>query len=114
MAETVRKIIVDSRYFVSGDAGSGIYELPEVVEIHGTQVLYLEQFSSINSWLWVDKSNNQFYLIEWPYGVKNTKYFNTYRPESSRYPIRHTISTPLRTYSRICSMPPTSRSHRHT
>ena len=49
MAETIKKIIVDSRYFISRDAGSGVFELPEVVEIHGTQVLYLEQVSTINT-----------------------------------------------------------------
>ena len=62
MAESVRKIIVDFRYFASGDAGSGVYELPEVVEIHGTQVLYLEQFSLTNTWYSVDETCNQFLL----------------------------------------------------
>ena len=56
MAETVRKIIVDSRYFASEDAGSGTYELPEVVEIHRTQVLYLEQFSLTNTLYSVDET----------------------------------------------------------
>ena len=56
MAETIGKIIVDSSYFISGYAGSGVYELPEVVEIHGSQLLYLAQSSTINSWLSVTSS----------------------------------------------------------
>ena len=87
MAETIRKIIVDCRYFISGDAGSGIYELPEVVEIHGTQMLHLEQFSTINSWLSVDETNNQFYLVEWTYGVENSQVFNIVRPRVLMLPI---------------------------
>jgi len=80
MAESIRKIIVDSRYFVLGDAGSGVYELPEVVEIHSTQVLYLEQMSLVNTWYSVDETNNQFYLVEWTYGILNGGYFNRYQP----------------------------------
>ena len=64
MAESIKKIIVDSRYFISGDAGSGVYELPEVVEIHGTQVLYLQQLSLVNTWYSVDETSNQFYLVD--------------------------------------------------
>ena len=82
MAESIRKIIVDSRYFISGDAGSGVYELPEVVEIHGTQVLYLEQMSLSNTWFSVDETNNQWYLVEWTYGISGKDIFNTFRPKS--------------------------------
>ena len=42
----VKKIIVDSRYFVNNaPAGKGTFELAEIVEIHGSQVLYLESLS---------------------------------------------------------------------
>ena len=41
----VKKIIVDSRYFVdNAPAGKGTFELAEIVEVHGSQVLYLESF----------------------------------------------------------------------
>jgi len=80
MAETVRKIIVDSRYFAAGDPGSGVYELPEIVEIHHNQVLYLEQFSVTNTWYSVDETCNQFYLVEWTYGFLNGGGFNRYQP----------------------------------
>ena len=37
----VKKIIVHSRYFVNNaPAGKGTFELAEIVEIHGSQVLY--------------------------------------------------------------------------
>ena len=62
--EPVRKIIVDLRYFVSGDASNGVYELPEIVEIAGSQALYLEQMSLMNTWFSVDETNNQFYVVE--------------------------------------------------
>ena len=62
--ESVRKLIIDSRYFISGNASSGTFELPEIVEIHGTQALYLEQMSLMNTWFSVDETNNQFYVIE--------------------------------------------------
>ena len=43
----VKKIIVDSRYFVNNaPAGKGTFELAEIVEIHGSQVLYLESFNA--------------------------------------------------------------------
>ena len=36
----VKKIIVDSRYFVdNAPAGKGTFELAEIVEVHGSQVL---------------------------------------------------------------------------
>ena len=40
----VRKIVVDSRYFIEGTAGKGAFELSEIVDIHPTQVIYLESF----------------------------------------------------------------------
>ena len=46
---TVRKIIVDSRYFIEGKAGKGTFELSEIVDIHPSQVLYLESYQSVNS-----------------------------------------------------------------
>ena len=62
---TVRKIIVDSRYFVDdAPAGRGTFELSEVVEIHNSQVLYLESFQCVNSWYTCDSSNNQIYVVE--------------------------------------------------
>ena len=76
--ESVRKLIVDSRYFISGNASSGTFELPEIVEIHGTQALYLEQMSLMNTWFSVDETNNQLYLIEWRYGATGQQVFNTF------------------------------------
>ena len=36
---TVRKIIIDSRYFLNdAPAGKGTFELSEIVEIHNSQV----------------------------------------------------------------------------
>ena len=78
--EIVRKIIVDSRYFVSGDISSGTYELPEIVEIHGTQALYLEQLSLMNTWFAIDETNNQFYVVEWKYGAQGHTSFNMFQP----------------------------------
>ena len=41
----VKEIIVDRRYFVdNAPAGKGTFELAEIIEIHGSQVLYLESF----------------------------------------------------------------------
>ena len=61
----VKKIIVDSRYFVNNaPAGKGTFELSEIVEIHGSQVLYLESFQCANSWFTVDDSNCNLYIIE--------------------------------------------------
>ena len=61
----VKKIIVDSRYFVgNASAGKGTFELAEIVEIHGSQVLYLESFQCANSWFTVDESNCNLYIIE--------------------------------------------------
>ena len=61
----VKKIIVDSRDFVNNaPAGKGTFELAEIVEIHGSQVLYLESFQSANSWFTVDDSNCNLYIIE--------------------------------------------------
>ena len=61
----VKKIIVDSRYFVdNASAGKGTFELSEIVEIHGSQVLYLESFQCANSWFTVDESNCNLYIIE--------------------------------------------------
>ena len=87
MIESTRKIIVDSCYFVSGDASSGVYELPEIVEIHGTQALYLEQLSLMNTWFSVDETNNQFYLVEWTYGISGGSSFNTFRPRIITMPV---------------------------
>ena len=87
MAETIRKIIVDSRYFISGDSSSGVYELPKVVEIHGTQVLYLEQMSLSNTWFSVDDTNNQWYLVEWTYGISGKDTVNTFRPRIITIPL---------------------------
>ena len=78
--ESVRKIIVDSRYFVAGDASSGVYELPEIVEIYGTQALYLEQMSLMNTWFSIDDTNNQFYVIEWEYGAQGQTISNKFQP----------------------------------
>jgi hypothetical protein len=72
---------------ISGDAGSGVYQLPEIVEIHGTQALYLEQFSAINSWLSVDETCNQFYIVEWSHGTKHGNIFNNFRPRALTLPI---------------------------
>ena len=61
----VKKIIVDSRYFVdNAPAGKGTFELSEIVEIHGSQVLYLESFQCANSWYTVDDSNCNLYILE--------------------------------------------------
>ena len=61
----VKKIIVDSRYFVdNASAGKGTFELSEIVEIHGSRVLYLESFQCANSWFTVDESNCNLYIIE--------------------------------------------------
>ena len=61
----VKKIIVDSRYFVdNAPAGKGTFELAEIVEIHGSQVLYLETFQCANSWFTVDDSNCNLYILE--------------------------------------------------
>ena len=61
----VKKIIVDSHYFVNNaPAGKGTFELAEIVEIHGSQVLYLESFQCANSWYIVDDSNCNLYIIE--------------------------------------------------
>ena len=78
--ESIRKLIIDSRFFVVGNASSGVFELPEVVEIHGTQALYLEQMSLMNTWFSVDETNNQFYVIEWRYGAAGTSAFNAFQP----------------------------------
>ena len=61
----VKKIVVDSRYFVNNaPAGKGTFELAEIIEIHGSQVLYLERFQCANSWYTVDDSNCNLYIIE--------------------------------------------------
>jgi len=65
---TVRKIIVDSRYFIEGTAGQGTFELSEIVDIHPSQVLYLESFQCVNSWYTIDATNQNIYLIENPSG----------------------------------------------
>ena len=78
--ESVRKLIIDSRYFISGNASSGTFELPEIVEIHGTQALYLEQMSLMNTWFSVDETNKQFYVIEWRYGATGQQVFNAFQP----------------------------------
>ena len=65
---TVRKIIVDSRYFIEGTAGQGTFELSEIVDIHPSQVLYLESFQCVNSWYTIDETNRNIYLIENPSG----------------------------------------------
>ena len=87
MTGSIRKIIVDSRYFVSGDASSGVYELPEIVEIHRTQALYLEQLSLMNTWFSVDETNNQLYLVEWTDGITGQDMFNRFRPRIITMPI---------------------------
>ena len=62
---TVRKIIIDSRYFLNdAPAGKGTFELSEIIEIHNSQVLFLESFQCVNSWFTCDTSNNSIYLIE--------------------------------------------------
>ena len=61
----VKKIIVDSRYFVdNAPAGKGTFELAEIVEVQGSQELYLESFQCVNSWFTVDDSNCNHYIIE--------------------------------------------------
>ena len=39
MSATTRKIIVDPRYFSSGDASSGTFEIPEDIELAGHEAL---------------------------------------------------------------------------
>jgi len=87
MTETVSKIIVDSRYFVSGYASSGIHKLPKIVEIHGTQALYLEQLSLMNTWFIVDETNNRLYLVEWTYGISGHYSYTWFRPRIISMPI---------------------------
>ena len=65
---TVRKIIVDSRYFIDGTAGQGTFELSEIVDIHPSQVLYLESYQSVNSWYTIDDTNQNIYVVENPSG----------------------------------------------
>ena len=60
---TVRKIIIDSRYFNEGTAGRGSFELSENVDIH-SQVIYLQSFQCVNSWYTIDETNRNIYLIE--------------------------------------------------
>ena len=61
----VKKIIVDSRYFVNNaPARKGTFELAEIIEIQGSQVLYLESSQCANSWYTVDDSNCNLYIIE--------------------------------------------------
>jgi hypothetical protein len=36
--------------------------------------------SLVNTWYSVDETNNQFYLVEWTYGILNGGYFNRYQP----------------------------------
>ena len=49
---SVRKIIIDSRYFLNdAPAGKGTFELSEIVEIHNSQVMFLESFQCVNSCL---------------------------------------------------------------
>ena len=61
----VKKIIVDSRYFSdNAPAGKGTFELSEIVEVHGSQVLYLESFQCVNSWFTIDDSNCNLYILE--------------------------------------------------
>ena len=64
MASTTRKIIVDSRYFSSGDASSGTFEIPEDIEIAGHEALDLQSFHMIASWLSIDYSNDQLRVVE--------------------------------------------------
>ena len=64
MTSTTRKIIVDSRYFSSGNASNGTFEIPEDIEIAGHEALYLQSFHMIASWLSIDYSNDQFRIIE--------------------------------------------------
>ena len=64
MASTTRKIIVDSRYFSSGNASSGTFEIPEDIEIAGHEALYLQSFHMIASWLSIDYSSDQFRIVE--------------------------------------------------
>jgi len=64
MSATTRKIIVDSRYFSSGNASSGTFEIPEDIEIAGHEALYLQSFHMIASWLSIDYSNDQFRIVE--------------------------------------------------
>jgi len=71
---TVRKIIVDSRYFIEGTAGKGAFELSEIVDIHPTQVIYLESFQCVNSWYTIDDTNRNIYLIEYYTDNNKTKY----------------------------------------
>ena len=62
---SVRKIIIDSRYFLNdAPAGKGTFELSEIVEIHNSQVMFLESFQCVNSWFTCDSSNNSIYLVE--------------------------------------------------
>jgi hypothetical protein len=118
MAETIRKIIVDSRYFISGDASSGVYELPEIVEIHGTQALYLEQMSLMNTWFSVDETNNQFYLVEWTYGISGGNSFNTFRPRIITMPVApydiNNFATLLNGPDKSLRGPTSSAGHRPT
>ena len=55
---TVWKVIVDSQYFLdNAPAGQGTFELSEIVDIHPSQVLYLESYQSVNSWYTIDDTN---------------------------------------------------------
>ena len=77
---TVRKIIVDSRYFFEGTAGAGTFELSEIVDIHPSQVLYLESYQSVNSWYTIDETNQNIYVVENPsggtYNARTTQSFH--------------------------------------
>ena len=57
------------------------------MEIHGTQVLYLEQMSLMNTWSSVDDTNNQFFLCEWTYGISGKDIFITFQPRIITMPI---------------------------
>ena len=71
------------------------------MEIHGTQVLYLEHLSTINTWLSVDETNNKFYLVEWTYGLKDGEMFTHFRTRILEIPIvaydANTLATQLET-----------------
>ena len=65
MSATVRKIIVDSRAFLNNaPAQSGTFQLPQIIELYGSQALYLQSFHCVASWLSIDATNDPMYMIE--------------------------------------------------
>ena len=41
----------------------------------------------MNTWFSVDETNNQFYLVEWTYGLDGGNTFNTFRPQIITMPV---------------------------